>query len=143
MFSPAHVAPSPPQNILVAQGWDVDKAYEVLKEKGLAAAAKKATRHAADGLVGVSFAAAPALGGPASTVPSSSTGGRGSVVIVELNSETDFVARNELFKGLLKEVLSAAHSLQGRSSTDGSAAQELDTEKVRLAGLLSCGRGPG
>lgn len=41
------------QACLAAQGWDLDAAYEALRRKGLAAAAKKAGRHAADGLVGL------------------------------------------------------------------------------------------
>jgi hypothetical protein len=41
------------QACLAAEGWDLDAAYEALRRKGLAAAAKKAGRHAADGLVGL------------------------------------------------------------------------------------------
>lgn len=41
------------QACLAAQSWDLDAAYEALRRKGLAAAAKKAGRHAADGLVGL------------------------------------------------------------------------------------------
>ncbi|GIL78793.1 hypothetical protein Vretimale_250 [Volvox reticuliferus] len=96
------------KNMLLEHGWDVEKAFEALRKKGLAAAAKKASRHAAEGLVGASFAAACA-----STASTGGTrsGGAGSVVVVELNSETDFVARNSLFQDLVREVMAAAHSL--------------------------------
>lgn len=66
---------------LEATGGDVDKALVYLREKGLAAAAKKATREANDGLVNVLVDAAGRLG-----------------AIVEVNCETDFVARTDEFK---------------------------------------------
>ena len=59
----------------------MERAYEALRKKGLAAAAKKSSRHAAEGLVGL----ARSPGGEAAAV-------------VEVNSETDFVARNDLFR---------------------------------------------
>ncbi|HCU9021231.1 TPA: elongation factor Ts [Staphylococcus aureus] len=64
---------------------DIDKAIDYLREKGIAKAAKKADRIAADGLVHVE------------------TKGN-DAVIVEINSETDFVARNEGFQELVKEI---------------------------------------
>ncbi|HDD0058216.1 TPA: elongation factor Ts [Staphylococcus aureus] len=64
---------------------DIDKAIDYLREKGIAKAAKKADRIAAEGLVHVE------------------TKGN-DAVIVEINSETDFVARNEGFQELVKEV---------------------------------------
>lgn len=64
---------------------DIDKAIDYLREKGIAKAAKKADRIAAEGLVHVE------------------TKGNDSV-IVEINSETDFVARNEGFQELVKEI---------------------------------------
>lgn len=63
---------------------NMDKAIEVLRERGLAAAAKKSGRIAADGLV---FA----------TISDDNNVG----VVVEVNSETDFVAKNEEFKSLV------------------------------------------
>ena len=68
---------------------DLEAAYDVLRKKGLAAAAKKAGRVAAEGLVGVATAA--------------KTG-----AIVEVNSETDFVARNELFQTFVRSVAALA-----------------------------------
>ncbi|HGZ7665711.1 TPA: translation elongation factor Ts [Staphylococcus aureus] len=64
---------------------DIDKAINYLREKGIAKAAKKADRIAAEGLVHVE------------------TKGN-DAVIVEINSETDFVARNEGFQELVKEI---------------------------------------
>ena len=64
---------------------DIDKAIDYLREKGIAKAAKKADRIVAEGLVHVE------------------TKGN-DAVIVEINSETDFVARNEGFQELVKEI---------------------------------------
>ncbi|HDZ6198373.1 TPA: elongation factor Ts [Staphylococcus aureus] len=64
---------------------DIDKAIDYLREKGIAKAAKKADRIAAEGLVHVE------------------TKGN-DAVIVEINSETDFVARNEGFQELVEEI---------------------------------------
>jgi elongation factor Ts len=69
---------------------DLEAAVDWLRKKGLAAAAKKAGRVAAEGLVGV------ASKGPVG-------------VLVEVNAETDFVARNEQFQGFVKSV--AQHAL--------------------------------
>ncbi|MBU5677446.1 translation elongation factor Ts [Alkaliphilus sp. MSJ-5] len=65
---------------------NMDKAVEVLREKGLAAVAKKAGRIAAEGLVEAYI-----------------HGGRIGV-LVEVNSETDFVAKNQEFKDFVKDV---------------------------------------
>ncbi len=68
---------------------DIEAAIDWLRKKGLAKAAKKSGRIAADGLVGV---AVEDLVG----------------VVVEVNSETDFVARNDDFQGLVRGVLAVA-----------------------------------
>jgi len=68
------------KNVLVEAGGDMDKAVELLREKGLAKAAKKAGRIAAQGLVRVNFGA-----------------DNKTASIIEVNSETDFVAKNEEF----------------------------------------------
>jgi elongation factor Ts len=70
-------------------GGDVEGAVDWLRKKGLAKAAKKAGRVAAEGLIGVALA--PSKG-----------------VVVEVNSETDFVARNDLFQGLVKMIANVA-----------------------------------
>jgi elongation factor Ts len=68
---------------------NVDAAVDWLRKKGLSKAAKKADRVAAEGLVGVAI-----------------KGTKG--VVVEVNSETDFVARNDLFQGLVKMIANVA-----------------------------------
>src|SRR5690606_22314267 len=68
---------------------DIEAAIDLLRKKGLSKAAKKAGRVAADGLIGAVIA-----------------GNKGAVV--EVNSETDFVARNEQFQGLVKMVAQVA-----------------------------------
>ncbi|MGK6319913.1 translation elongation factor Ts [Sphingomonas sp. DT-204] len=71
---------------------DMDAALDWLKTKGLAAAAKKSSRTAAEGLVGV------AVAGP-----------KGAVV--EVNSETDFVAKNDQFQTFVRDVTAVALEL--------------------------------
>jgi elongation factor Ts len=68
---------------------DMEPAVDLLRKKGLAKAAKKAGRVAAEGLIGLAVA-----------------GSKG--VLVEVNSETDFVARNDLFQGLVKMIANVA-----------------------------------
>ncbi|OIQ05177.1 MAG: translation elongation factor Ts, partial [Rhodobacteraceae bacterium CG2_30_10_405] len=68
---------------------DMEAAVDWLRTKGLAKAAKKAGRVAAEGLVGVAVA-----------------GGRG--VAVEVNSETDFVAKNGDFQALVRSITAVA-----------------------------------
>ena len=68
---------------------DIEAAVDWLRTKGLAAAAKKAGRQAAEGLVGVVV-----------------DGARGAVV--EVNSETDFVAKNEQFQSFVRDVAGIA-----------------------------------
>src|SRR6201988_1131847 len=64
---------------------DIEAAVDWLRKKGLSAAAKKAGRVAAEGLIGVAT--------------------RGTAgALVEVNSETDFVARNEAFQGFVLAV---------------------------------------
>src|ERR1700730_19087133 len=65
---------------------DIEGAVDWLRKKGLAAAAKKAGRIAAEGLVGVA-----------------TSGNAGAVV--EVNSETDFVARNDAFQNFVRQVV--------------------------------------
>jgi elongation factor Ts len=82
---------------------DMEKAIDWLREKGIAKAAKKADRIAAEGttLIEVNGNAA---------------------VILEVNSETDFVAKNEGFKTLVKEL--AAHLLANKPATVEEALQQ-------------------
>src|SRR5215470_18047655 len=73
-------------------GGDMEQAVDLLRKKGLAKAAKKAGRIAAEGLIGLAV-----------------DGAKG--VVVEVNSETDFVARNDLFQGLVKMIANVALSV--------------------------------
>ncbi len=85
-------------------GGDMEQAVDLLRKKGLAKAAKKAGRIAAEGLIGV------AVEGPKG-------------VVVEVNSETDFVARNDLFQGLVKIIANVA-------LTVGSDVEKIMAAKV-------------
>ena len=75
------------KNALTETGGDADKAIEVLRKKGLAKAAKKAGRVAADGLVASYIHAGGKIG-----------------VLVEVNCETDFVARTDDYQQLVKDL---------------------------------------
>ncbi|HYD47250.1 MAG TPA: translation elongation factor Ts [Terriglobales bacterium] len=72
---------------LVETGGDLDKAVVYLREKGLAVAAKKAARAASEGMVSSYIHAGGKIG-----------------VLVEVNCETDFVARTPEFQALVKDV---------------------------------------
>jgi elongation factor Ts len=74
---------------LTETGGDIESAVDWLRKKGLSKAAKKSGRVAAEGLIG-------------------STVDAGKGVLVEVNSETDFVARNDLFQGLVKMIANVA-----------------------------------
>ena len=80
------------KNALVETAGDMEAAVDWLRTKGLSAAAKKSGRVAAEGLVGVI-----------------SSANRGAMV--EVNAETDFVARNETFQGFVTEVARVALSV--------------------------------
>ena len=76
---------------LTATEGDMDKAVEFLREKGLATAQKKASRIAAEGLCKTLV-----------------TEDGKKAVVVEVNAETDFVAKNEVFQTFVKEVVEQA-----------------------------------
>jgi elongation factor Ts len=77
------------KNALSETNGEIEAAVDWLRKKGLAKAAKKSGRVAAEGLVGVAVAA-------------------NHGVVVEVNSETDFVARNDDFQALVRGVLAVA-----------------------------------
>ncbi len=83
---------------LAESNGDMDAAIDWLRTKGLSKAAKKADRIAAEGLVGVF-----------------STGTSGAVV--EVNSETDFVARNDIFQGMVRDIAKLADEAKGDLAT--------------------------
>jgi elongation factor Ts len=103
-------------------GGDMEAAIDWLRTKGLAAAAKKAGRTAAEGLVGVAVA-----------------GNRGAVV--EVNSETDFVAKNEQFQEFVGTVTELAvrgagtvESLLAASWPTGGTVDEKLTSNIATIG---------
>ena len=98
---------------LAAAGGDVDKAIEELRKSSGMKAAKKAGRTAADGVVITRLADDGSYG-----------------VVVEINSETDFVARDENFLGFVNKVVDAAFA--GRQ-TDVAAVMAGELESAREA----------
>ncbi|KTT76760.1 translation elongation factor Ts [Sphingomonas endophytica] len=117
---------------------DTDAALDWLRTKGLAAAQKKSSRTAAEGLVGVAVA-----------------GTKGAVV--EVNSETDFVAKNEQFQGFVRDVTQIAlatggdvDAIKGETMPSGKTVEEAltnniatigENQSIRRARQLSVGKG--
>jgi elongation factor Ts len=100
-------------------GGDMEAAVDWLRTKGLAKAAKKAGRVAAEGLIGVADA-----------------GNRAAMV--ELNSETDFVSRNSQFQSLVRSVAEAA--LESEGSVDSVLAQKTadgNTVEAAVSGAVA------
>ena len=95
---------------LTETGGDMEAAQDWLRKKGLSKAAKKSGRVAAEGLIGL------AVRGP-------------KAVVVELNSETDFVARNDLFQGLVKMAANVAFD----------AGTDVEAIKAAKVGAISVG----
>ena len=97
---------------LTAVEGDMDKAIDFLREKGLAAAAKKAGRIAAEGVVGYALSEDSKVG-----------------CIVEINCETDFVAKTDGFKELVAKV--ANHIVATKpADVEALLASELDGQTV-------------
>lgn len=95
---------------------DIEKAIELLREKGLASAAKKAGRIAAEGIV-----------------ESYIHGGGRIGVLVEINCETDFVAKTDEFKALAKDIaMHIAATSPKYVSREEIPQSELDEEKSIL-----------
>ena len=116
---------------------DMESAVDLLRKKGQAKAAKKSGRLAAEGLIGVTV-----------------RGNKG--VLVEVNSETDFVARNDLFQGLVKMIANVAYevgtsvdkinaakagSLTIADSISETIAKIGENMTLRRAAQLSVGKG--
>ena len=95
---------------LVASDGDMDKAMDFLREKGIAKAAKKSDRIAAEGLTDIKVEG-------------------NTAAIVELNSETDFVAASDPFKDALKSIASL---LVEKKPADVEAALALETANGTL-----------
>lgn len=106
------------KNALTACGGDIEKAVDHLREKGLAKAAKKADRQAAEGMVFSYIHNNAKLG-----------------VLLELNCETDFVARTAEFQTLGKEIaMHIAAANPGYINIDDVPAADLEREKEVIRG---------
>ncbi len=105
---------------------DMEAASDWLRTKGLTKAAKKADRVAAEGLVAVALR-------------NDGTGMSGAVI--ELNAETDFVARNELFQGAARKIAQTALSVDGGAdavaaakTADGEVVSDMVTNLIATIG---------
>ena len=110
------------KSALAETSGDVEAAVDWLRKKGISKAAKKAGRVAAEGLVGVAV-----------------RGNKGA--LVEVNSETDFVARNDTFKAFAKEAAALALDASGdvdrllaAKMAGGSTVQEALTNMIANIG---------
>jgi elongation factor Ts len=108
---------------LTEAGGDIEAAVDALRAKGLATAQKKSSRTAAEGLVGVAV-----------------SGTRG--VAVEVNSETDFVAKNEQFQDFVRKATAVAlglgnddvDALKSAAYPDGGTVADKLTDNVATIG---------
>ena len=106
---------------LVETDGDLQKAVDYLREKGLAAAAKKADRVAAEGAVGSYIHAGGKIG-----------------VLVEVNCETDFVAKTDDFQALVKDIamqIAATNPAYLKREDVPSAISEHEREVLRVQAL--------
>ena len=110
---------------LAEAGGDSQKAFDLLRQKGLAAAAKKADRIAADGAVGAYVHAGGKIG-----------------VLVEINCETDFVARTAEFQMLLKDIAMQIAAVNPRcvQREDVSAADLAKEKEIYRQQALESGK---
>ena len=108
--------------LVEAQG-DIEVAIEEMRKSGQAKAAKKAGRIAAEGIVAIKVADDASSG-----------------VLVEVNSETDFVARDDNFLGYVQKVVDAAFS---RKEADVAALMEGELEEARQALVQKIGENIG
>ena len=105
---------------LAATDGDMDKAVEFLREKGLAGAAKKAGRIAAEGIVATKLA----------------EDGK-TAVVVEVNAETDFVAKNEKFQSYVADVAAQALASDAADMDAFMAEKWAKDERLTVAEALS------
>ncbi|EDZ89822.1 translation elongation factor Ts [Francisella tularensis] len=99
---------------LVAAAGDIEKAAEEMRISGQAKADKKASRVAAEGVIEV-YAA------------------DGRAILLEINSETDFVARDETFKKFAQEAVKAAHAANAKTIEEVLVAKTSNGETVEEA----------
>lgn len=105
---------------LVENNGDMEASVDWLRKKGLSKAEKKSSRTAAEGLVAIQTAGT-------------------SAVVVEVNSETDFVARNEEFQNFVKDVAAKAATVADRDALlsadlNGKSVSENLTDKIAKIG---------
>ena len=100
---------------LTEAGGDLEKAEALLRQKGIASAGKKAGRAAKEGVIVASIQASGRVG-----------------VIAEINCETDFVAKNDIFTKFVKEV---AEELSSDSASSASTLDHASDIKLRSTGL--------
>ena len=102
------------QKALAEANGDLDKALRVLREKGLAKAAKKATRVATDGAIGSYIHPGAKIG-----------------VLIEVNCETDFVAKTDEFQALVKDLaMQVAAAAPRYVSREDVPAGEIESERA-------------
>ena len=106
---------------LVENGGNIDASMDWLRKKGLASAAKKSSRTAAEGLVGLAV--------------SGTTG-----VVVEVNAETDFVARNDQFQGFVKKAselaLTKANDIDALGAADFGNGKDVKSALTELVATI-------
>lgn len=107
---------------LVEVDGDMEAALDWLRKKGLAKAAKKADRVAAEGLVAVS---------------ATERGTGMAAAAVEVNSETDFVARNELFQKAVAEIASLAIDAPAEDALSAATMADGQTVADAMTGLVA------
>jgi translation elongation factor Ts len=109
------------KNALVEAEGDIDKAQEILKQKGIAKAGKKADRETNEGLIKTHQA-------------------NGQTIVLKLLCETDFVAKNETFLQLFDKIFAELESVSGeiRSLEDleGGIAEKLNTMVAEAVGSI-------
>jgi len=107
------------KSALQETGGDVDKAVDVLRKRGIASAAKKATRTTKQGVIGTYIHPGSQLG-----------------VLIEVNCESDFVARTEDFQNLVKDLamqVAAADPqfIRKEDVTTGALEKEKEIQRAR------------
>ena len=109
------------KKVLTEANGDMEKAIELLREKGLAAAVKKSSRIAAEGVVDSYIHMGGKIG-----------------VLLEVNCETDFVAKTDDFKALVKDIamqIAAANPKYLRKEDVDTAELEKEREILRMQAL--------
>ena len=110
------------KSALVETGGDMDAAFDLLRTKGHSAAAKKAGRAASEGLIGLK---------------SDGTSG----ALIEINSETDFVARNDVFQSFVDNVAAIALAVDGdfeaiKSAPYPDSGRTVEEEAVQMVATI-------